>query len=155
MPVEAGKTGAIRIKLGSKSDDWIETNDLASWSEDGALLLKATSTHVANIGGRAIDLNTIDSEISGIVGIRDAVVFKYPKPGVTDELYAFVVFEEGFNQSQLKAIVRSRCKEKFGERYAPRAIQGITAVPRLHDRRPDRKACAALIFEHAKKRSLG
>ena len=154
VPVEAGTTGAIRIKLDSKSEKWIEAGELASWSKDGALLVKATTSHVANIGGHVIDLNTIDSEIAAIVGIRDAVVFKYPKPGAADELYAFVVFEEGFNQSQLKAIVRSRCMEKFGDKCAPRAIQGITAVPRLHDRRPDRKACAILILEQAKKDPL-
>ncbi len=154
VPVEAGKTGTIRIKLDSKSDNWINTNDLASWSTDGALLVNATSIHVANIGGHAIDLNTVDSEIAGVVGIRDVVVFKYPKPSAIEELYAFVVFEEGFNQSQLKAIVRSRWMEKFGAKFALRAIQGITAIPRLHDKRPDRKVCAALILEQAKKNSV-
>ena len=101
-----------------------------------------------------MDLNAIDSEIAGIVGIRDVVVFKYPKPSAIEELYAFVVFEEGFNQSQLKAIVRSRYIEKFGDKCALRAIQGIIAVPRLHDKRPDRKACAALILGQAKKNSV-
>lgn len=152
--VNTGKTGAIRIKPDSKSDIWIDTNDLGSWSTDGALLVNATSDHVANIGGHAMDLNAIDSEIAGIVGIRDVVVFKYPKPSAIEELYAFVVFEEGFNQSQLKAIVRSRYIEKFGDKCALRAIQGIIAVPRLHDKRPDRKACAALILEQAKKNSV-
>ena len=151
VPVEAGKSGAIRIKLNSKSDDWIETNDFASWSKDGTLLVKATSIHVANIDGHTIDLTTIDSEISGIVGIRDAVVFKNPKAGAIDELFAFVVFDDGFNHSQIKAIIRSRCSDKFGDKCAPRVIQGIAAVPRLNTRRPDRKACAVLILELAKK----
>jgi acyl-coenzyme A synthetase/AMP-(fatty) acid ligase len=105
------------------------------------------------LDGHTVDLLALEAALAALDGISDAVLFKNPKSGAADELFAFVVIEEGYNLAQLKALTRSLCRQKIGAWAAPRVVQVIARVPRLADGLPDRTACGRLILELAAERS--
>ena len=148
---DADAQGQIRLKpLGGEA---MRTGDFGRRSVNGVLFVTAPASHAATINGHAQSLAEIDKLITAVDGVKDAATFKNPKPGAVDELFAFIVIEEGYNKSQLKAIIRSRISEKFGAAFAPRVIQPVAGLPRGPDGLPDRKACAAFFLMHEAQRA--
>jgi len=144
-PLAGGGQGQIRPKpLGGEVK---APGDIGTRSANGVVLVTAPAAHVAVMNGQAQSLIDIDTLITAVEGVKDAVAFKNPKAGAIDELFAFIVIEEGYNESQLKAIIRSRITERFGAAFAPRVIQPVAGLPRGLDELPDRKACAAFILK--------
>lgn len=134
-------------------DGWFYPGDVASWGPEGTLLIRDRTGNVFNIGGLKINALIVDQIFRSVNGILDAACFKNPKDGAVDELFAFVVFAEGCNRIQAAEIARQRCGERLGQALVPRVVRGVAGIPRGPDGSPDRKACADLILEFAKRRS--
>ena len=127
-------------------DGWFYSGDVAAWGANGVLQIRNRADHVVNIGGAKINAFAVDSIFRSVDGIRDAVCFKNPKGNSVDELFAFVVFDDGCNRFQAIESARFHCRDKLGESMVPRIVKGVAGIPRRPDGSPDRQACAALIL---------
>jgi acyl-coenzyme A synthetase/AMP-(fatty) acid ligase len=134
-------------------DGWFYPGDVAAWGEAGTLQVLDRAGNILNIGGVKINAFIVDQVLRSAPGIRDSACFKNPKEGVPDELFAFVVFEEGCNRLQAIEIARQQCRAKLGPVLVPRVIRGVAGIPRGSDGLPDRKACAEFILELDKRKS--
>jgi acyl-coenzyme A synthetase/AMP-(fatty) acid ligase len=134
-------------------DGWFYTGDVASWGLEGTLLIRDRTGNVFNIGGFKINALIVDQIFRSVNGILDAACFKNPKDGAIDELFAFVVFADGCNRIQATEIARQRCRERLGQVLVPRVVRGVAGIPRGPDGTPDRKVCADLILEFARRKS--
>ncbi len=134
-------------------DGWFYPGDVASWGPDGTLLVRDRTGNVFNIAGFKINVLIVDQIFRSVNGILDAACFKNPKEGAADELFAFAVFADGCNRLQAAEIARQRCRERLGQVLVPRVVRGVAGIPRGPDGTPDRKACADLILEFARRKS--
>lgn len=130
-------------------DGWFYTGDTARWGQNGVLDVSERTNNVINIAGNKIHGALIDRVLSSGRNIRDAIAFKNPKPGAPDEVFAFVIFEEGANQLQAIEVAKLRVEELLGSAFVPRVIRGVAGLPRLADGSADRKACANFILDLA------
>jgi acyl-coenzyme A synthetase/AMP-(fatty) acid ligase len=133
-------------------DGWFYPGDVATWGEHGTLEVFSRTDNILNIGGVKINALILDHLLRSIEGIRDAICFKHPRADAPNQLFAFVVFEEGCNRLQVMEIARQQCREKLGKAMVPDAFRSIGGVPRTPDGMPDRKACAVLLLEIDKRR---
>lgn len=134
-------------------DGWFYTGDVASWGPEGTLLIRDRTGNVFNIAGLKINALIVDQIFRSVNGILDAACFKNPKDGAVDELFVFAVFADGCNRIQATEIARQRCRERLGQVLVPRVVRGVAGIPRGPDGTPDRKACADLILEFARRKS--
>ena len=168
LPVATGANGILRIRnpyiasgyIGdakASSDafrnGWFYSGDIAAWGDNGTLLILDRVDNILNVGGVKINAFIVDQILKSVAGITDAICFKSPKKDTPDELFAFVVFEEGCNQFQVTEIARQQCKAKLGAAFEPRVIRGVAGIPRNESGQPNRKACADLILELGKRKS--
>ena len=159
--IASGMNGILRIRnsylaaryLGDQvasqdafRDGWFYPGDVASWGESGTLQVLSRTDNILNIGGVKINAFIVDQILRSVDGIRDSVCFKNPKEDAPDELFAFVVFQEGCNQLQATEIARQQCRVKLGQALVPRVIRGVAGIPGSSDGVPDRAACAELIL---------
>ncbi len=167
-PVAPGTNGILRIRnpymaagyvgdpVASQDafrDGWFYPGDVAAWGEAGTLQILNRTDNILNIKGFKINAFIVDQVLRSATGIRESVCFKNPKEGAPDELFAFVVFEEGCNRLQAVEIARQQCRVKLGPALVPRVIRGVAGLPRGSDGSPDRKACAGFILELDKRNS--
>jgi acyl-CoA synthetase (AMP-forming)/AMP-acid ligase II len=134
-------------------DGWFYPGDVASLGPEGTLLIRDRTGNVFNIGGFKINALIVDQIFRSVNGILDAACFKNPKDGAMDELFAFAVFADGCNRIQAAEIARQRCRERLGKALVPRVVRGVAGIPRGPDGTPDRKACADLVLEFARRKS--
>lgn len=133
--------------LESFRDGWFYPGDVAAWGERGTLEIFNRTDNILNIGGVKINALILDHVLRSVSGIRDAACFKHPRIDAPNQLFAFVVFEEGCNRRQVMEIARQQCHAKLGPAMVPGAIRGIGGIPRTPDGMPDRQACAALLLK--------
>lgn len=133
-------------------DGWFYPGDVALVETGGRLRIADRADHVVNIMGNKVNAFAVDQLMRSVPGIRDAVCFRNPKPGAVDELFAFVVLDEGANRLQAVASARHLIDERLGDYAVPRVIQPVGAVPRRADGAVDRAACAEMVLKvHAAK----
>lgn len=128
-------------------DGWFYSGDVAAWGERGTLEVFNRTDNILNIRGVKINALVLDHVLRSVSGIRDAACFKHPRIDAPNQLFAFVVFEEGCNRLQVMEIARQECRTKLGPAMVPDAIRGIGGIPRGPNGMPDRKACAALLLK--------
>ena len=133
-------------------DGWFYPGDVAVWGENGTLDVFSRTDNILNVRGVKKNALILDQVLRSVSGVRDAICFKHPNPDAPNQLFAFLVFEEGCNRLQVIEIARQQCREKLGKEMVPDAFRSIPRVPRTADGMPDRKACADLILEMDKRR---
>lgn len=166
-PVPVGERGIVRIhnpymcagylndakaSADSFRDGWFYPGDVA-WLDDKRRLHIANRTdHVVNIMGNKVNAFAIDQVLRATKGIKDAICFRNPKSGAIDELFAFIVFEEGANRLQAVVTGKIAISKRFGDEMIPRVMQPVAVVPRKSDGEPDRQACADMVIKVAANR---
>lgn len=143
----AGYVGDDDATATAFRDGWFYSGDAASWGPDGTLRIRARVGHVFNIRGTKMSGFLVDQVIRSVDGIRDAVAFQNPKPGAPEELFAFVVYDDGANQVQAAEVARLECEERLGEAMVPVVIQGVAGIPRKDDGTVDREDCQRFILQ--------
>ena len=128
---------------------WFYTGDSARWGANNTLEISERHNNILNFGGVKIHAGLIDRVLRSTRGIRDGISFKNPKAGAKDEVFAFVVFEEGANQIQATEVAKLNIEEALGSTFVPSVIRGVGGLPRLEDGTADREACANLILRLA------
>lgn len=161
QPVAKGSDGIVCIKnnymaqsyVGNANltkeafrDGWFYPGDVGYEGDAGRIHFRNRLDHVVNIRGEKVNAYAIDLIFRATRGIRDAIVFRNPKPDAIDELFAFVVFEAQANRIQAMESAKYAIRERFGEAMVPRVIRPVAGIPRKDDGTPDRKACADLVL---------
>lgn len=155
--VEKGKVGRIHVALatGGSVPDWHQTEDLAYWGDNHALVVFSRRDDVLNVLGRKIPGRVVDEIIASVNGINQAACFKNPKPDAEDELFAYCRFEEGINQMQAIASAKYKVRKALGETFVPKVFREVGGIPaRADGKAPDRRACANFLLEIYRKRLL-
>ncbi len=163
-PISSDISGSVRIKSALSAerylftlsgvrkvlqDGWFVTGDLALWGAHETLIMGGrTDADLLRFGDIKVKAEIVDKTITSVEGIEDAVAFVSPKPE-SNEIIAFVVFEEDVNRAQLGELAKMACRDQFGDDAAPAKIWPIDAVPRHPDGRADRDQCAAMIIRAA------
>lgn len=138
---------------GTFSGGWFYPGDVAALDASGRLLFHNRMDHVINIAGEKTNAVAVDMIFKATKGIRDAIVFRNPKLGAIDELFAFVVFEDHANRLQAIESAKYTIAERLGEGLVPRLIRPVAGIPYRQDGRPDRQKCADLILSVSAKAS--
>lgn len=162
QPVSAGNDGILRIRNGYMVKNgyvgdpvataeafrggWFYPGDVASLDVAGVFQFRNRMDHIVNIEGEKINAYAVDMVFLATRGIRDAIVFRNPKPDAIDELFAFVVFDQQANRIQAIESAKYAIRERFGDHLVPRVIRPVAGIPRKQDGTPDRKACADIIL---------
>lgn len=162
QPVQEGSDGILRIRNGymvrdgyvgdpvataeAFRDGWFYPGDVGSVDDAGVFQFRNRMDHIVNIEGAKVNAYTVDMVFRATRGIRDAIVFRNPKPGAIDELFAFVVFDQQTNRIQAIESAKYAIRERFGQRLVPRVIRPVAGIPRKQDGTPDRQACADIIL---------
>lgn len=163
-PVAPGEEGVLRVRnsyLASAyvddavasdaafKDRWFLTGDAARFTGDKVLEIRDRTGHVLNVKGAKISGFLIDQVLRSAPGVRDAVAFKNPKPDAKDEVFAFIVLEDGANMAQAITVAQLECEERLGVACRPEVINIVAGIPRDSEGLVDRAACAAFILELA------
>lgn len=159
-----GSIGSVRVKndytakeylrapeLSAKSfrDGWFYPGDLATWGENGELIVLSREDDVINLGGYKINATLLDLLFASVEGIREAIVFNNPKPSVEDRILIFVVYERDVDRGKLVAEVCRLAQAKIGVVLMPRCVRSIDAIPRTQSGEPDRLSCENLVRQRA------
>lgn len=165
-PCPPGVEGMVRVKNGymasgyltdheaSKTafrDGWFYPGDIARWGERDELQVLRRDDDVFNIGGSKVHARGVERILVATDGITDAACFLNPKEGAKEELFAFVVIEDGKNPLQVVASAKYGCGEKLGPNFVPRVLRPVAAIPRKANGHPDRALCAQQVLDVAAK----
>jgi long-chain acyl-CoA synthetase len=115
--------------------------DLAAWTANGELALVGRADLLINVGGKKVHPREIETVLSGMPGVREAVVFGVPAPG--DERTIVRAFVACDPASITYAAVHSWCRERLAGHKVPRSIVRLPEIPRTARGKVDRAALAA------------
>jgi acyl-coenzyme A synthetase/AMP-(fatty) acid ligase len=163
-PCKAGEVGSVRIRnpymvdgylnapeASAKSfrDGWFYPGDIATWGENGELVVIGREDDVLNIGGYKLNAGMLDMLFSAVPGIHEAISFLNPKPNAVEKVLVFVVFEKEAVRANVVDTACKLAKTKLGLLLTPSSIRGVAAIPRTEDGEPDRAACRKMVLERA------
>lgn len=130
---------------------WFYPGDTAHWGPNGALVISARSDDVISIGGVKILAELVDISIKMIPGVKDAACFANPKPGIRDEIVAFVVFDELTKRDFCVAQIREKYQNTLKLPCFLGAIHGIDDIPYGEENTPMRNVCQQMVLEQSEK----
>lgn len=81
-------------------DEWLQTSDVAEFSAEEGYVIKGRSGHVVNKGGVKIQLEEIESLLSGRPGVREALCFRVGDRDVGENFEVAVVLVEDSEKSR-------------------------------------------------------
>ncbi|MCC7127143.1 MAG: long-chain fatty acid--CoA ligase [Acidobacteria bacterium] len=118
-----------------------QTSDIATWRE-GALALQRRADGVINVRGRKVDPGEVESVLTRLEGVDDAVVMAGDGRGPDDTIVrAFVACRTRHLDYQQ---VWRWCQRHLADHKVPRSIVIVEAIPRNARGKVDRVALAGL-----------
>ena len=130
-------------------DGWFYPGDIGTWGENGALVIIGRDDDVINLDGYKLNATLLDMFFSAMPGIREAIVFRNPKPDAVDRILVFVVFEPTGDRAHIIDSACEQAEKHLSIVLMPRSIRSIDVIPRTKDGAPDRALCQALVRERA------
>lgn len=166
QPCATGTIGRVRIRNGQSAtgylasggpatgpsaqafrDGWFYPGDMALWRDDGLLELQGRTEDIFTIAGQQMAGRLIDLVLTTVPGVRAALSFMDPRPGVLEGTHAFIEVESGANGAECVFKATALCQEELGYVFAPRKIHVINRIPRTEKGEPSRTACQDLVLE--------
>ncbi|WP_309665922.1 class I adenylate-forming enzyme family protein [Tabrizicola sp.] len=130
----------------SFQNGWFYPGDIACWGPSGELQVIGRSDDVLSFGGLKLDAALIDLIIKVTPGVEDAICFKNPKNGASNEIVAFVVFEKLTDQSQCVEAIRANYRRQLNLPCFLGKIHPIDKIPRNDDGKPMRALCQEMVL---------
>jgi acyl-coenzyme A synthetase/AMP-(fatty) acid ligase len=156
-----GKPGIVRVrnsymapgyvsspKATAKSfrDGWFYPGDTAVWGPSGELQVIGRTDDVLSFGGFKLDAALVDLTIKLTAGVEDAICFKNPKAGKTNEITAFVVFEKLVDRVNCVEAIRANYQRQLNLPCFLGRIHAIDKIPRSAEGKPMRSLCQEMIL---------
>ena len=126
---------------------WFYPGDIATWGENGELVIIGREDDVINIGGYRLNVGMLDMLFCAVPGIREAISFHNPKPNAVEKVLVFVVFEKDAARANVIYTAYALAKTKLGLSLMPSSIRGVEAIPRTEGGDPDRATCRKMVLE--------
>lgn len=159
---KAGEVGSVRVRnpymvpgylnapdatAKSFREGWFYPGDIATWGENGELMIIGREDDVINIGGYKLNAGMLDMLFSAIPGIHEAISFHNPKPNAVEKILVFVVFEKDAARANVVDAVCELARTKLGLSLMPGSIRGVDSIPRTEDGDPDRATCRKMVLQ--------
>ncbi len=159
---KAGEVGSVRIRnpymvdgylnapeatAKSFREGWFYPGDIATWGENGELVIIGREDDVINIGGYKLNAGLLDMLFRAVPGIREAISFHNPKPNAVEKVLVFVVFEKEAARANVVDTACELARTKLGLSLMPSSIRGVDSIPRTEDGDPDRATCRKLVLQ--------
>ncbi len=128
-------------------DGWFYPGDIATWGENGELVIIGREDDVINIGGYKLNAGMLDMLFGAVPGIREAISFHNPKPNAVEKVLVFVVFEKEAARANVVDTACELARTKLGLSLMPSSFRGVEAIPRTEDGDPDRATCRKMVLE--------
>ncbi len=100
-------------------DGWFYPGDIATWGENGELVIIGREDDVINIGGYKLNAGMLDMLFNAIPGVREAISFHNPKPNAVEKILVFVVFEKDATRANVIDAACALAKTKLGLSLSP------------------------------------
>ncbi|WP_025742494.1 non-ribosomal peptide synthetase [Aquimarina pacifica] len=120
-----------------------KTGDLVKWLPNGEIEYMGRNDDQVKIRGYRIELKEIELAISGIEGVKQAVVITIDRAENDKRLIAFVVKEEEGNLSLFK--LKKFLRKTLPEYMIPSSIEVIETMPITINGKVDKKALTKLV----------
>jgi amino acid adenylation domain-containing protein len=113
------------------------TGDLARWGADGRLECLGRIDHQVKVRGFRIELGEVETALSGLPGVRDAVAVVREDSSGEGRLIAYVIPSgQAIDQGEL----RRGLKEQLPEHMVPTLIVAVESFPLTQNGKIDRRA---------------
>jgi acyl-CoA synthetase (AMP-forming)/AMP-acid ligase II len=130
-----------RVERPGAVDGWWPTRDRGRLGPDGRLTLAGrVDDAIRTRDNRIVDLAHVADHLRAIPEVAEALVIAFDTP-------AGPSFGAVVECAVTADAVRARLAETLPPWSWPRAIETVSALPRLPNGKPDRRACAALLGE--------
>ena len=161
-PCKAGEVGSVRVRnpymvqgylkapdatTKSFREGWFYPGDIATWGENGELVIIGREDDVINIGGYKLNAGMLDMLFGAVPGIREAISFHNPKPNAVEKVLVFVVFEKDAARANVVDTACELARTKLGLSLMPGSFRGVEAIPRTEDGEPDRATCRKMVLQ--------
>ena len=91
---------------------------MALWRDDGLLELQGRTEDIFTIAGQQMAGRLIDLVLTTVPGVRAALSFMDPRPGVLEGTHAFIEVESGANGAECVFKATALCQEELGYVFA-------------------------------------
>lgn len=160
-PCKAGEVGSVRVRnpymvhgylkvpeatAKSFRDGWFYPGDIATWGENGELVIIGREDDVINIGGYKLNAGMLDMLFGSVPGVREAISIHNPKPNAVEKVLVFVVFEKDAARANVIDAACAVARTKLGLSLTPGSFRGVEAIPRSEDGDPDRATCRKMVL---------
>ncbi|MER5868734.1 non-ribosomal peptide synthetase [Streptomyces sp. NPDC002044] len=116
------------------------TGDTARWTEDGLIEYLGRADDQVKIRGYRVELGEIESRITALPEVREAVVLLRPRPDGAPVLCAYVTADSRLDLGSLHAAL----SRELPEHMVPSGFWQVDAIPLTRNHKADRAALAAL-----------
>jgi acyl-coenzyme A synthetase/AMP-(fatty) acid ligase len=161
-PCKAGEVGSVRVRnpymvqgylkapeamAKSFRDGWFYPGDIATWGENGELVIIGREDDVINIGGYKLNAGLLEMLFRTVPGIREAISFDNPKLNAVEKVLVFVVFEKDAARANVIDTACELARTKLGLLLTPSSFRGVDAIPQTEDGDPDRATCRKMVLQ--------
>ena len=113
-----------------------KTGDLGRWLDDGNIEFKGRKDHQVKIRGHRVELEEIETVLSKIKDLEQSVVIARTDKQGAYQLVAYLVGNEGWDQSKVQSILAN----KLPDFMVPRIYVSLEKMPLTPNGKIDRKA---------------
>jgi acyl-coenzyme A synthetase/AMP-(fatty) acid ligase len=124
-------------------DGWFYPGDLARWTAEGNFEVTGRMNDQFNIGGVKINAALMDYRIQNVEGVKDAACFMAPTEDEGPRLTAFVQYEPGYAEHEVRERIWYALVPLGGPVVVPKRFLKSTSIPRTLTGKVDRDACVA------------
>ncbi|MFJ4341245.1 amino acid adenylation domain-containing protein [Streptomyces sp. NPDC088915] len=137
---ELNATAFVRGGAGEEPERLYRTGDLALWNESGQLEFLGRTDHQVKIRGYRIELAEVESQLTRLPGVREAVVLLRRRGADLSLLSAYVTADGPVDAEAL----REGLLEELPDHMVPAEFTQVDAMPLNRNQKIDRATLAAL-----------
>ncbi len=103
-------------------DGWFKTSDMVEECNNGYLKIKGRKSDIINVGGEKVLPVEVESFLMSVDGVDDCLVFAQNNSLTGQNVAAYIVKKEGFEEKKLKNTIRKECIKNMQRYKVPAKI---------------------------------